>query len=147
MRRPSRTFKLRLSPAGMDLLIDSHCHLIRSTRALLAWGTTLQVAVDYLDTVPVGIVREQLGRLPERGLVGEEEHHLGAPQGVNDVARRIAVRVQETAPESDLPTLASIYLTALSQLTRTDAGTLRAVYAQTKPISARLHRRSGEANP
>lgn len=131
----------------MDLLIDSHCHLIRSTRALLAWGTTLQVAVDYLDTVPVGIVLEQLGRLPERKLFGDEEHHLGAPQGVSAVARRIAARVQETIPDRDVPTLASIYLTALSQLTRTDAGTLRAVYAEIKPISARLPRRSGEAKP
>jgi hypothetical protein len=34
MGRASRTFKLCLSPAGMDLLIDAHCHLNRCTRKL-----------------------------------------------------------------------------------------------------------------
>ena len=27
MARARRSFKLRLSPAGLDVLIDSHCHL------------------------------------------------------------------------------------------------------------------------
>src|SRR3546814_2749755 len=33
MGRARRSFKLRLSPAGLDVLIDSHCHLIRVTRS------------------------------------------------------------------------------------------------------------------
>lgn len=137
MKRSSRTFKLRLSAAGMDLLIDSHCHLIRSTRALLAWGTTLHVAVDHLDTVQPSVVAEQLCSLPSRGLSGQEEHHLGAPQGVNEVAARIAERVRQMAPGSDVPTLASVYMIALLQMTRADGETLRAIYARTKAIPSR----------
>lgn len=138
MQRQSRTFKLRLSPAGMDLLIDSHCHLIRSTRALVAWGTTLLVAVDYLDTLPSAVVIEQLARLPKAGLSGDMEHHLGAPKTLNLTATRIAERVIQAAPERDPPTLSNIYMVALQLLTRTDHETLRSTYERSKPQSARL---------
>lgn len=132
MPRQSRSFKLRLSPAGMDLLIDSHCHLIRSTRALLAWGTTLKVAVDHLDTVPPSIVAEKLALLPDAGLNGEEEHHVGAPRELNVTATRIAERVLGSAPDCGAPTLASIYIVALQQLTRADYATLRATYERAR---------------
>ena len=135
MTRQSRTFKLRLSPAGMDLLIDSHVHLIRSTRALLAWGTTLQVAVDCLDRMPAPKVLEQLASLSKAGLQGGEDHYVGASKGLNHIATRIAERVVEVAPDRDAPTLASIYIVALHQLTRTDHKTLRATYERVKPTA------------
>lgn len=137
MPRQSRTFKLRLSPAGMDLLIDSHCHLIRSTRSLLAWGTTLAVAVDYLDTVPTHAVIEQLAILSRAGLIGGEEHHLGAPKGLNLTAMRIAERVTQCAPDCDTPTLSSIYMVALRQITRADPAALRATYERMRPCASR----------
>ena len=135
MTRQSRTFKLRLSPAGMDLLIDSHVHLIRSTRALLPWGTTLQVAVDCLDAIPAPVVLERLGSLAEAGLQGDEDHYLGASKRLNQTASRIAERVGKVAPGHDAPTLASIYIAALQQLPRTDHQTLRATYDRMKPAS------------
>lgn len=138
MQRQSRTFKLRLSPAGMDLLIDSHCHLIRSTRALVAWGTTLLVAVDYLDTVPPAVVIDQLACLPKAGLAGDLEHHLGAPKTLNLTATRIAERVAQAAPDRDPPTLSNIYIVALQLLTRTDHETLRSTYERVKSHGARL---------
>lgn len=137
MMRQSRTFKLRLSPAGMDLLIDSHCHLIRSTRSLLAWGTTLQVAVSCLDLVPVAVVIERLAETALAGLSGSEEHHLGAPKGLNLTATRIAERVVRDAPNAETPTLSAIYIVALQQLTRTDCETLRATYERVKPPASR----------
>jgi len=137
MTRQSRTFKLRLSPAGMDLLIDSHCHLIRSTRSLLAWGTTLQVAVSCLDLVPPTVVIERLADFAKAGLSGSEEHHLGAPKGLNVMATRIAERVVDNAPDADPPTLSAIYIVALQQLTRTDCETLRATYDRVKPAPNR----------
>ena len=138
MQRQSRTFKLRLSPAGMDLLIDSHCHLIRSTRALIAWGTTLLVAVDHLDTVTPGTVIEQLAGLPDAGLAGDLEHYLGAPKTLNITATRIAERIARTAPERDPPTLSNIYIVALQLLARTDHDTLRSIYARARLHGARL---------
>jgi len=138
MQRQSRTFKLRLSPAGMDLLIDSHCHLIRSTRALVAWGTTLLVAVDHLDTLEPAAVIEQLAAITDAGLAGDLEHHLGAPRTLNLTASRIAERIGRTAPEKDPPTLSNIYIVALQLLTRTDHETVRSIYARIRHNSARL---------
>ena len=137
MQRQSRTFKLRLSPAGIDLLIDSHCHLIRSTRALIAWGTTLLVAVDNLDSVPPDAVIEQLGSSSNAGLAGDLEHHLGAPRTLNLTATRIAERIARTAPDREPPTLSAIYLVALQLLTRTDHDTLRAIYTRVRCQGAR----------
>lgn len=138
MQRQSRTFKLRLSPAGMDLLIDSHCHLIRSTRALIAWGTTLLVAVDHLDTVPPAAVLEWLVNLPDAGLAGDLEHHLGAPKTLNLTANRIAERIALTSPDHDAPTLSNIYIVALQLLTRTDHETLRSIYTRVRLHGAGL---------
>jgi hypothetical protein len=128
MTRPSRTFKLRLSPAGMDLLIESHCHLIRSTRSMLAWGTTLQIAVEHLDTVPAGIVADRLQKIAAAGYAGREDYHLGAPRGVNETAARIAARVSPGGESHDAPTLAHVYLAALEQLVATDAAVLRTLH-------------------
>jgi len=117
MSRHSRTFKLQLSPAGRDLLIDAHCHLIRSTRQLLAWGTTLQVAVANLETVPPDTIKELLGRLPAFGYTGGTRYFLGAPKGLNESAAGIA---RLLSVDGAVPTLASIYLVALQQSLRAD---------------------------
>jgi hypothetical protein len=111
--RRSRTFKLHLSPAGMDLLIEAHCHLIRQTRQLLAWGTTLQLAVLYLETVPLSVVADRLDRLPAYGFTGSDRYFLGAPRELSDAASAIAERVMS---DGQPPTIASIYLIALQQL-------------------------------
>lgn len=135
MTRQSRTFKLRLSPEGMDLLIDSHCHLIRSTRALAAWGTTLAVAVDCLAAAPIDLVRDQLSKLPDAGLSGEEEHHLGAPKGLNETAGVIAAKVAESASDWRPPALSQIYIVALQQLAKTEPAKVCAAYDRTRSRS------------
>ncbi len=121
MSRRSRTFKLQLSPAGRDLLIDAHCHLIRSTRQLLAWGTTLQLAVTHLETVPPEAIEALLGGLPSFGYSGGSKYYLGAPKGLNETAAAIAQRV---LVDGEVPTIASIYLVALQQSLRAEAGDL-----------------------
>lgn len=128
MVRPRRSFKLRLSPAGMDLLIDSHCHLIRSTRRLLAWGTTLHVAVAHLDAMPTGFVGQRLKFVLDAGLSGPEEHHVGASQDLAQLAMAIAQRVRVDLPQAALPSLGSIYLLALHELVLAEQDALRKVY-------------------
>lgn len=112
MTRRSRTFKLHLSPAGMDLLIEAHCHLIRQTRQLLAWGTTLQLAVFHLETIPAPRIVRQLHDLATAGLTGREKVFLGAPRGVNEIAAGIAERA---GGKDAMPTISSIYLVALRE--------------------------------
>jgi hypothetical protein len=128
MRRPSRTFRLTLSPAGMDLLIDAHCRLIHTTRGLLAWGTTLHVAVAHLDTVPSESVIADLAALPTLGLSGSEVHFLGAPASLNDIASRIARRVCQHPAGHAAPELRQIHIVALQHVLRADSDVLRAAY-------------------
>ncbi len=128
MRRTSRTFRLTLSPAGMDLLIDSHCRLIRTTRRLLAWGTTLHVAVAHLDTMPADLVLASLIELPALGLSGDEVHFLGAPSRLNDIAARIARRVEDLAPTRAPPEFRHIYIVALRHALSASGDGLRAAY-------------------
>lgn len=133
MGRATRTFKLRLSPAGMDVLIDSHCHLIRTTRCLLAWGTTLHVAVNYLDTVPASAIVDSLNALRAAPLSGSEEHHVGAPHRLWDIASQIAERVRRAAPDHEAPSLGSIYILALQHLARADGAQLLAAFERARP--------------
>jgi hypothetical protein len=127
MGRPSRTYRLTLSPAGMDVLIDAHCHLIRVTRCLLAWGTTLHVAVACLDRAPAEVVAGYLDRLPALRLSGNEVHFLGAPARLNEVASRIARRVGERAP-TRVPELGHLYIIALQHALLVNADTLKATH-------------------
>ncbi|WP_131818606.1 hypothetical protein [Sphingomonas leidyi] len=117
----------------MDLLIEAHCHLICSTRSLLAWGTTLQVAVENLDLVPAAAVAQRLKELATAGLSGREEHHLGAPRGVNETAARIAGRVQQLTG-GDAPTILSIYIAALYQVRQAEPLLLRDLHARVRGV-------------
>lgn len=132
MARATRSFKLRLSPAGMDVFIDSHCHLIRATRCLIPWGTTLHVAVDHLATVPTETIALRLLEIQGHGLTGTEEHHVGAPHRLCDIASHIAARVDVAAPDVGQPALGMIYILALQELVRADAVQLRAAFDRTR---------------
>lgn len=132
MNRPTRSFKLRLSRQGMDLLIDAHCHLIRATRRLLAWGTTLHVAVAHLETLPAELLVDELAVVGRAGLAGGEEHHLGAPTSLVGLAGAIADRVSGARKDMAAPSLGSIYLLALHILATADQTSLQATYEKTK---------------
>lgn len=107
MARATRSFRLALSAEGMSLLIDAHCHLIRTTRCLLSWGASLHIAVRYLDTLPADVIAAGLEELPCLGLIGTDCHHVGAPAALADLATSIARRI-------DGPTrLGDLYLVAL----------------------------------
>ncbi|WP_207081163.1 hypothetical protein [Novosphingobium sp. KA1] len=116
MGRATRTFKLRLSPAGLDVLIASHCLLIKETRALISWGTTLHVAVEHLDGCPIDLVADCLGRVESEVLAGDEEHHLGAPHRLGDRASHILSKYRAAYPQTCAPTLGNLYIAALVQL-------------------------------
>lgn len=132
MSRQSRSFKLRLSPQGMDLLIDAHCHLIRKTRKLIAWGTTLHVAVAHLEQVPAAALAKDLTALCVAGLSGVEEHHLGAPNQLVSQAATIVDRVRPFLPSSAAPTLGNIYLLGLQYLVKAEGSALVATFNRVK---------------
>lgn len=132
MGRATRSYKLRLSPAGMDLLIDSHCHLIRTTRRLLAWGTTLHVAVAYLERLPASVLAAELALVQTEELSGPEEHHVGAHNQLAGLATTAAERIAPLLPSATAPSLGSIYLLALVCLVKADRAVLADTYDQTR---------------
>ena len=132
MSRATRSFKLKLSQAGVDILIDSHCHLIRTTRALIAWGTTLHVAVDYLGTLPTTRILAHLGHLEVPQYSGQQEHHVGAPHRLWSVAMGIIERVKLAAPEQSTPTLGTIYILALHELLKAPVPAILEAFSRTQ---------------
>jgi hypothetical protein len=124
MARSTRSFRLTLSQAGMDLLIDAHCHLIRATRRLLSWGATLHIAVCYLDTLPSERISKSLAALPQSGLIGSDLHHLGAPARLADVAASISRRAGGAAGLPPPTRLGDIYIAALREAAQAPADVL-----------------------
>lgn len=139
MSRATRTFKLRLSPAGLDVLIASHCLLIRETRSLLAWGTTLHVAVEHLDTCSETVLANCLSQVRRAGLVGGEEHHLGAPHRMGEIAGAIAARYRLAYSDGPALTLGNLYIAALLHLSQATRLSLLAAFdrVQTAQTSGR----------
>ena len=138
MARARRSFKLRLSPAGLDVLIDSHCHLIRVTRSLIAWGTTLHVAVEHLSTLSTGEIVEQMKVHQLDCLGGDEEHHVGASNRLWDIANSITERVKQISLDGRQPNLGTIYLLALLQLPKAGKSDLMSAYDRALQSGARM---------
>ena len=137
MSAVSRTFKLRLSPAGMDVLIAAHCRLIQTTRHLLPWGTTLHTAVAYLESVPPDDIVAGLDRVATARLCGAEVRFLGAPATLNDVASRVVAGVVAASPHRPPPTLLQVYIVALEMLVCAEAQTLLQAYRRIADRSGR----------
>lgn len=137
MARATRSFKLRLSPAGLDVLIASHCYLIRETRSLLAWGTTLHVAVEHLGACSVDHVGRLLSAVEAQGLWGDEEHHLGAPHRLGDLALDIIERYRANFVDKPVPTLGNLYIAALVYLAAGEAGAISTAFRRVQFESGR----------
>lgn len=137
MARATRSFKLRLSPAGLDVLIAAHCYLIRETRSLLAWGTTLHVAVEHLGACSLDRVGRSLSAVEEQGLWGDGEHHLGAPHRLGDLAVEIIERYRANFDDKPVPTLGNLYIAALVQLAAGEADAICTAFRRVQIQSGR----------
>lgn len=130
MGRATRTFKLSLSPTGIDALIEAHCHLIRRTRCLLAWGMTLHVAVDHLETIEPSQTLLRLDEIDMVELMGDIVHHVGAPRRLGMLASDIVDRLAAEAPDRAPPTLGAIYILALLQLVEAKPSAIHAAFTR-----------------
>lgn len=93
----SRTFRLRLSSAGIELFLDCQHRLGCLVSEMLPFGTTLYCALHYLDRIDVALIVDDLQTLPHLGLSGDRDHFVGAPSSLAHVLHRIIERV-ESAP-------------------------------------------------
>jgi hypothetical protein len=114
--RVSRTFKLKLSPAGVELFLDCHCRLGHLVNELLPFGNTLYCALLHLEHVDTRIVADDLKTLKESGLAGDRVCFVGAPLSMTEATSRMAERLGPEAQRRGPAALNSrLFIVALKQ--------------------------------
>jgi hypothetical protein len=114
--RVSRTFKLKLSPAGVELFLDCHCRLGHLVNELLPFGNTLYCALLHLECVDTRIIADDLKTLRESGLAGERVCFVGAPLSLTEATSRLADRLGPAAQRRGPAALNSrLFIVALKQ--------------------------------
>ncbi|MFZ5700663.1 MAG: hypothetical protein ACOY4P_04850 [Pseudomonadota bacterium] len=116
MGRVSRTFKLKLSPAGVELFLDCHCRLGHLVNELLPFGNTLYCALLHLECVDTRIIADDLKTLKESGLAGDRVCFVGAPLSLTETTSRLADRLGPAAQRRGPAALNSrLFIVALKQ--------------------------------
>lgn len=129
MGRVSRTFKLKLSPAGVELFLDCHCRLGHLVKELLPFGNTLYCALLHLEHVDIQIVADDLKTLKESGLNGDKVCFVGAPLAMADATARIADRLGRNVQRRGPAALNSrLFIVALKQFRLASPEAIKAAY-------------------
>lgn len=129
MGRVSRTFKLKLSPAGVELFLDCHCRLGHLVNELLPFGNTLYCALLHLDRVDIQHIADDLKTLKDSGLDGDRVCFVGAPLSLTDVTSRIAERLGQQAQKRGPAALSSrLFIVALKQFRLASADAVLSAY-------------------
>lgn len=129
MGRVSRTFKLKLSPAGVELFLDCHCRLGHLVNELLPFGNTLYCALVHLDHVDTRLIADDLKTLRESALLGDRVCFVGAPLTLTDVTARIADKLGPEAQRRGPAALNSrLFIVALKQFRLASAEAIMAAY-------------------
>lgn len=116
MGRVSRTFKLKLSPAGVELFLDCHCRLGHLVNELLPFGNTLYCALLNLERIDTQIIADDLKTLKESGLAGDRVCFVGAPLSLTESTSRLADRLGPAAQRRGPAALNSrLFIVALKQ--------------------------------
>ena len=112
MRR-SRTYKLRLSPQGIDLFLDFHGRLARLLCDFIPYGLTLSVAIAILESRGADDVFETLQERRFHVYLGEETRFVGTTIQLTQIMTRIAARLAESREFSRATKLGHLYLAAI----------------------------------
>lgn len=93
--RPTRTYMLKLSPAGVELFAECHFRLCQLTNELLPYGQTLFAAAIHLRQLNPLFIADDLATLHRSGLVGSRECFVGAPNALAEIINAAAAQVAE----------------------------------------------------
>ena len=133
MGRATRAFKLKVSPDGFDLIVDCHVRLVRRTRTLLPYGTTVNVAIHYLATLDLERLVAAVSRFPRITLLGGGNVRtvfVGAPRSMAELARDVAARLRTVMPDWQVPDMAELYLLSLQELLDAENEEVEAAYGR-----------------
>jgi hypothetical protein len=112
----SRTFKLKMSPAGVEMFLDCHYRLGCLINELLPFGNTLYCALLHLERVDVILIIDDLQTLPMAGLTGDRVCFVGAPSCLANTVARIIERVEALDHKPRLAALgAKLFIVALKR--------------------------------
>jgi hypothetical protein len=129
VERVSRTFKLRLSPAGVELFLDCHYRLGRLVNELLPYGNTLYCALLHLDGLEPQAIADDLRLLKESGLLGDKVCFAGAPMSLTEVTARIVERLGPDAQRRGPAAMnARVFIVALKQFRLAPAEAILTAY-------------------
>jgi hypothetical protein len=110
MERMTRTFKLRVSPKGFDLLALCHHRMLVATRVLLPYGATLTAAMEHLSRTVIDEEAMTSFTSEVNGLAGQLTVFVGAPHWVGAKAAEIS-RISDGEIA-----MGDVYLIALKRL-------------------------------
>lgn len=152
MARPSRTYTLKMSPAGVEMFLDCHYRLCRLTNEMLPYGQTLFSALLYLSRLEAVLIMDDLETLKPSGLTGSKSCFVGAPSRLVDVVSRIVSKIGAELPGNRRSVMAShLFIVALKRFrTAASDDVLQSYYSMideagdaTKiPRSKRVHERT-----
>ncbi|WP_313802603.1 hypothetical protein [Sphingobium sp.] len=112
----SRTYKLRLSKAGIDLFLRCHCRLAHLLQDFIPYGVTLMVAVAILECQEVCEVAAELDARRWHHCVGDNIRFVGASTALIDAARRVSDKLLMQQEISTSPQTGHLYIVALFSL-------------------------------
>ena len=112
--RPSRAYKLKLSPVGIALFLDCHnrlCHLVGD---LLPYGTTLRVSVMILEAMPTEELVSHLGEENLIAFIGSEIRFVGTSPDLAAVTAQLSDRAISSGALAKAPRTWLLFIAALS---------------------------------
>ena len=114
--KASRTYKLRLSEAGIDLFLAGHCRLAHLVRDFIPYGTTLSVALTILEMQDACEVAAELEAARCKHVLGNNIRFVGTSAGLVDATRRISDKLLKSDELFSAPKNVELYAAALGCL-------------------------------
>lgn len=127
-RKGSRTYKLRLSPHGVDLFLACHYRLARLAREFIPYGMTLTVAVALLDRLGANDFAAELETVACDRLAGDLVRFVGCSTGLAEVVQRICERLAASDQLGHSPAIGRLYIVGLVAFGLAEDDELMAAY-------------------
>lgn len=133
MSRPTRTYKLLASPAGFDLIVESHTRLVRVTRTLLPYGAALNTALELLSGLDPQAREDAVSCFPRYRLAGGRDLSalfVGAPKSAARIVDRLQILLDEAVHPETKFKKTEIYLLAFHAVAEAEPEELLAAYGR-----------------
>jgi hypothetical protein len=89
----SRSYRMRLSPAGTNMFLCCHCRLAHLIGSFIPYGSTLFVAVLLAKAGDPSELLAELGGTSIARFAGEAEHFVGASRTLAELVEQICERL------------------------------------------------------